>query len=178
MQCFDNNDKFTTDNSNQQTIEMDDAQEEDAVHRGVVNGIARLTHPQYHEERRKLIVRGWPNGFIDRQSLNHLVRFLDNFGAHEVVRITGLILDHPSLVRDPSPDVGLNVLTDDFARSDTTLTNVTLNSCNFGRQQEASQLLAAFHTNRTVIDFIDCVANLAWTFSLRHFAKHASVAKA
>jgi Leucine Rich repeat len=53
----------------------------------------------------------------------------------------------------PHPSDGsLNVLRDFFARSDTTLTKVTLHQCNFGSQQDAEQLLAAFHTNRTVVD--------------------------
>jgi Leucine Rich repeat len=67
--------------------------------------------------------------------------------------ITKLNLYDVKLVSDPSPDGGLNVLKDFFGRSDTTLTNVTLvYCCNFGSQEDASQLLAAFHTNRTVTD--------------------------
>jgi hypothetical protein len=55
------------------------------------------------------------------------------------------------LIYDPSPDGGVNVLRDFFARSDTTLTKVTFSDCAF-RHPDALQLLAAFHTNRTVTD--------------------------
>jgi Leucine Rich repeat len=46
----------------------------------------------------------------------------------------------------------LNVLKDFFGRSDTTLTKVTLDECAFGTTEDTSQLLAAFHTNRTISD--------------------------
>jgi Leucine Rich repeat len=51
------------------------------------------------------------------------------------------------------PDGGLDILRDFFARSDTTLTKVTLiEGRMFGPAEETSQILAAFHTNRTVTD--------------------------
>jgi Leucine Rich repeat len=103
---------------------------------------------------------------VDRQSLQHLIDFLDNNnnnradGEHEddspeggaIVTITELKLHNIRLV-EPS-DGGLNVLKDFFSRSNTTplLTKVTLEWCSFGSQDDASQLLAAFHTNRTVTD--------------------------
>jgi hypothetical protein len=46
-------------------------------------------------------------------------------------------------------------------KSDATLTKVTLEYCNFGNQQGAELLLAAFHTNRSVTDLVMLsVANL------------------
>jgi Leucine Rich repeat len=78
--------------------------------------------------------------------------FLGNsFGGshHEV--ITELELVQFKLSSKPS-DGGLNVLTDFFARSDTSLTKVTLGWCDVGSRRDASQLLAAFHSNRTVTD--------------------------
>jgi hypothetical protein len=49
-------------------------------------------------------------------------------------------------------DGRLEVLCTFFSRSDTTLTKVTLSSCDFGTAQDSSQLLAAFESNRTVTD--------------------------
>jgi hypothetical protein len=72
-------------------------------------------------------------------------------GRQEVV-ITELQLQGMELACSPS-DGGLNVLTDFFARSDTTLTKVRFWDCyNVGSQQDASQLIAAFATNRTITD--------------------------
>jgi hypothetical protein len=44
-------------------------------------------------------------------------------------------------------DGGLDVLRTFFSRSDTTLTKVFRSHCDFGSQEDASQLLAAFQTN-------------------------------
>jgi hypothetical protein len=56
-------------------------------------------------------------------------------------------------VRKPNPsDDGFGAVRDLFARSDTTLTTISLWECNFDTAQNQSQLLAAFHTNRTVTD--------------------------
>jgi Leucine Rich repeat len=129
-------------------------QQQQPLHSAVVNGIARLADPRYsEEERRELYVapvffESNPN--VDRRSLHHLVDFLDNVDSHEVV-ITELRFYRVKLVSDPS-DGGVVVLRDFFARSDTTLTTVTLDRCDFGSQQDAEQLLAAFHTNRTITD--------------------------
>jgi Leucine Rich repeat len=46
----------------------------------------------------------------------------------------------------------LNVLSAFFARSDSTLTDVLLDECDFGRQEVACLVLEAFHTNRTITD--------------------------
>jgi hypothetical protein len=95
-------------------------------------------------------------GAIDRRSWEHLISFLDNSNiggdGHEAARIvvTELELNGVELISDPVPDGGLNVLKDFFARSDTMVTKVTIEQCNLGTTEEASQLLAAFHTNRTV----------------------------
>ena len=67
------------------------------------------------------------------------------------VAITDVVLANVGLSSHPS-DGSLNVLRDFFARSDTTLAKVSLHQCNFGSQQDAEQLLAAIHTNRTVFD--------------------------
>ena len=88
----------------------------------------------------------WKHSFrVDQQSLQHLADFIDKHADSHKVEITELCLSNIELISDPS-DGGLDVLT----ASDTPLTKVTLNGCNFGNQQDASQLLAAFHTNRTV----------------------------
>lgn len=68
--------------------------------------------------------------------------------------MTEISLVHVPLVSEPS-DGGLNVLRDLFARSDTTLTTVTLHHCYFGSQEDASHLLAAilsFQHNRHGLD--------------------------
>jgi hypothetical protein len=128
-------------------------QQQQPLHSAVVNGIARLADPRYsEEERRELYVapvffESNPN--VDRRSLHHLVDFLDNVDSHEVV-ITELRFYRVNLVSDPS-DGGVVELRDYFfARNDTTLTKVTLHNSGFGSQQDTSQLLAGFHTNRTI----------------------------
>jgi hypothetical protein len=63
-----------------------------------------------------------------------------------------LDLYHVELPDDPS-DGGVNVLCSLFARSDTTLTKVTLDfNCTFGNEEETLQLYMAFQTNATVTD--------------------------
>jgi hypothetical protein len=128
------------------TMEMEQQQQQ--LHRGVFEGIARLTDPRHRDKRHKV---GISASRLDRRSLEHLVNFLDDIDSHEVV-ITELELFCVHL-SEPS-DGGLDVLRAFFSRSDTTmLTKVTLWDCNFGNQEDASQLLAAFETNRTVTDF-------------------------
>jgi hypothetical protein len=108
-------------------------------------------------------VDGYDDPPVDRQSLQHLVDFLDNVDSHKFVVIAELHLYHVLLFSDPS-DVGLNVLTDFIGRSDTTLTRVVLWRCNFGSQEDASKLLPAFHTNRTITDLtIHQIRNLEGT---------------
>jgi Leucine Rich repeat len=132
-------------------------QQQQPLHVAVVDGIARLSDPLYRAERQKVYVEELEIGRpVDRRSLQHLVDFLvndvdDTTPRREAV-ITELFLDNVTLVSEPSPDGGLNVLKDLFARSDTTLTltKVTLRHCDFGSQQNTEQLLAAFHTNRTI----------------------------
>jgi Leucine Rich repeat len=95
---------------------------------------------------------------VDRRSLQHLVDFMDNSDSREVA-ITELWFFCVRL-SEPS-DGGLDVLRTFFSRSDTTLTKVCLYYCNFGSAQDASQLLAAFETNRTVTDLtIHQIGNL------------------
>jgi hypothetical protein len=147
------------------------------IHQEVLNGIARLTDPNRSEEdKHKLSIYGG-DGF-DRHSWQHVVDFLDNGdGSHEVI-ITELELDY---VEPPdAPDGGLEVLRTFFARSDTTLTKVTLYGCNFGQAEDALELLAALQTNRTVSDDHSknpqpkgcCTRRLLFWFD----AKHAAVA--
>jgi hypothetical protein len=89
---------------------------------------------------------------IDRHSWQHVVDFLDNVdGSHEVF-ITEMVLHYCRLVSNPS-DGGWEVLRTFFARSDTILTKVTLDYCDFGTlENDFLELLAAFQTNRTVSD--------------------------
>jgi Leucine Rich repeat len=116
---------------------------------------------------------------LDRRSLQHLVDFiLDNSHHHhhhhhhragnaaaaqdeeeeeeeeeEVIIVTELELANVRLVSDPSPDGGVNVLKDFFARaSDTTVTKIKFWSCDFGSVEDTLQLLAGLHSNRTVTD--------------------------
>jgi hypothetical protein len=105
-----------------------------------------------------LVVMGdfkdFPN--FDRPSLECLVSVLDNYGRdedskdEEGITITELVLANVHL-KEPS-DGGVNVFKAFFTRSDTTLTKVTLQWSDFGSQQDTSQLIAAFETNRTVTD--------------------------
>jgi Leucine Rich repeat len=130
-------------------MELDESQQ---LHGGVLNAIARLTDRHHRKERHTLMLSEAEVGTygpVDRYSLQHLVTFLDNGDSHEV---TELVLEGVELVSDPSPDGGLDVLRNFFARSDTTLTKVTLSCCHFGSQEDTSQLLAAFQTNRSVLD--------------------------
>jgi Ran GTPase-activating protein (RanGAP) involved in mRNA processing and transport len=115
------------------------------------------------KDRHKLLVINGliPSPCIDRSRLQHLVDFLDerDLSHEEGVAITELVLD--SLQLSHPSDGGLNVLTVFFARSDTTLTTVSLRYCDVGSQEDASQLLVAFHTNRTVTDLtIQKIRNL------------------
>jgi hypothetical protein len=76
---------------------------------------------------------------------------------------TELQLDHFTLISEPAPDGGLNVLRDFFARSDNTmtLTSISLDVCDFGSAEDAWHLFSAFHTNRTVAEmYIGPIANL------------------
>jgi hypothetical protein len=117
------------------------------IHSAVLNGIACLEDPRFRKERHKLIVRrsyvpAWcylPP--IDQQSLQHLVAFLENGDSHEVI-ITELELNNVDLVFDPSPDGGLNVLRDLFARSDATLKKSTIGV--LLAQQEPRRCLSSF----------------------------------
>jgi Leucine Rich repeat len=129
-------------------------QQQALIHGSVLAGIARLDDPRYRDERHKLRVNGYCNGkHIDRRSLQHLVDFLDNRRDSQFAAITELTLDLIILGSDPSPDGGWSVLRDFFGRRDAaTLTKVTLDGCDFGTTENASQLFAAFHTNRTVTD--------------------------
>jgi hypothetical protein len=114
----------------------------------VVECIARLSPPPYCIYRgvtRRLFVDGDNMPPIDRRSLQHLVDFLDKVRVDgdssdpdDVVRITELELHHVRLM-DPS-DGGLDLLCTFFARSDTTITKVTLQRCKFGSQQDTSRL--------------------------------------
>jgi hypothetical protein len=127
-----------------------------------------------------LKICGYRNSPIDLRSLQHLVDFIDNSDSREAA-ITGLRLLNVRL-SEPS-DGGLDVLRGFFARSDTTLEKVKLEYCHFGNQEDASQLLAAFETNRTVTGLtIRQIRNLEgtrpWKFSLWFAAKHAAVATA
>jgi Ran GTPase-activating protein (RanGAP) involved in mRNA processing and transport len=125
-------------------------QQHRTIHNVILNGIARLSDPQYREERHKLkIIGDFPRPRIDRHSWQHLVDFLDDRrGSHDEVAITELELGCIQL-SEPF-DGGLNVLRAFFARSDTTLTKVTLDCW---LPQDASRLLLeAFHTNRTITD--------------------------
>jgi hypothetical protein len=60
--------------------EQQQQQQQQPLHRGVVDGIARLTDPGYREERHILVVIGYHDGRapVNRQSLQHLVDFLDD----------------------------------------------------------------------------------------------------
>jgi Ran GTPase-activating protein (RanGAP) involved in mRNA processing and transport len=131
---------------------MEEQQQQQPLHRGVVSGIARLADPRWREQRHKLFIDGDPAP-MDRRSLQHLVDFLDGRrdSHHEdIIAITELELAGIRLI-EPS-DGGVNVLEDFFARSDTTLTKLVLRDCNFGTTEDALQVLAAIHTNGTVID--------------------------
>jgi Ran GTPase-activating protein (RanGAP) involved in mRNA processing and transport len=141
------------------------------IHRGVLDGIARLANPIHRRQRHMLIVTGHN---LDRRSLQHLVDFLEknknnnnnnNNGQNgddsheEAIVITELPLLDIAL-SEPS-DGGLIVLRDFFSRSDTALTKVTLSWSYFGTAEEASHLIAAFQTNRTVTDLtIRQISNL------------------
>jgi Leucine Rich repeat len=128
------------------------------LHSAVVEGIARLVDPRLRDERHKLYVKGYEKPPIDRRSLEHLVDFFDNnnvvVDAHQEVKvITVLDISNVRLV-EPS-DGGLNVLKDFFARSDTALTKVALECCNFGTsaaEAASQQLLSSFQTNRIITD--------------------------
>jgi hypothetical protein len=88
---------------------------------------------------------------VNRQSVQYFVDFLsreEEPTARHVV--TELELSDFSLLQ-PS-DGGMNVLCD-FLANQMTLTTVKItHRCNFGTTEEASRLLAAFQTNRTVTD--------------------------
>jgi Leucine Rich repeat len=145
-----------------------DEEQEQQLNRGVIAGISRLADPLYREERHKMFVYryGLYNNEVDRRSVQHLVGFLDaqprarddddddannNDDDDEPVVITELELQNVRILSEPS-DGGLDVLRDFFSRSDTSLTKVTMDRCDFGSAQETSRLLAAFHSNRTVTD--------------------------
>jgi hypothetical protein len=123
--------------------------EQHHLHGGVLGGIARLADPCHRKKRQhnKLVVYGCGRA-VDRQSVDHLVNFLG--GNNDAIVVTELELRDFRL-SEPS-DGGVDVLRTFFARSETTLTKVTLYRCGFGSAVAASQLLAAFERNRTVSD--------------------------
>jgi hypothetical protein len=129
-------------------------QQQQPLHRAFLSVIERLSDPRCsREERQNLRVYSYNKPPIDRGSWQHLVDFVENrHGYGEQVMITELELLCVKLITDPS-DGGLTGLREFFAKSHkTTLTKVTLNECEFGTEQDASQLFASFHTNRTVVD--------------------------
>jgi hypothetical protein len=66
-------------------------QRQQPLHRAIVDCIARLEDARYREERHRLVVNGGHKQTINRQSLQHLVDFLDNPDSHEVA-ITDVVL--------------------------------------------------------------------------------------
>jgi Leucine Rich repeat len=117
------------------------------IHRGVLNGIARLTAlPYYHKRRLSLLVCGYREPVFDRPSLEYLVNFLDH-RDDDSLEVTGIMLQYVHCLKS---DGGLNVLSDFFARSDTRLTNATLWECDFGSREDVAQLLSPFYTNKTI----------------------------
>jgi hypothetical protein len=133
-------------------MEEQQHQQQQPLHRGVLEGIAWLADPRYpRQERHKLVVYGYDEPPVDRHSLQHLVDFLNNVDSHTEVARTELKLVHVQLVSDPSGG-GLNVLRDFFARSDTRLTEITLKSSSLCSREDVSGLFAAVHANRTVTD--------------------------
>jgi Leucine Rich repeat len=141
-------------------MEQQQQQQQPHIHRAVLDGIYRLEDPfhrlHFQTRHRLCIIIGY-EGPMDRQSLQHLVDYLDNHDTYEGT-ITELWLDGIQL---PEPsDGGLKVLRTFFARSDTTLTKVTLRCVRFSKE-DASRLLAAFHTNRAVTELsIHSIRNL------------------
>jgi hypothetical protein len=97
-------------NKRREIIQDQEQQQQQAgttIHRPVLRAIERLADPRHSKERDFGLAK---NGEMDRGSLEYLVHFLDNHrdNFHEVLR-------------------GF------FSRSDTTLTKVTLNGCDFWR---------------------------------------------
>jgi hypothetical protein len=137
-------------------MEMEEEQQQQQwLHLAVLYGMARLVDPRYRDERHKLVVNGYEQPPMDRHSLEHLVNH-HHRESHEEVTITELELIRciDMVSARTAPDGGLGVLRTFFARSDTTLTSVSLSFCIFGGEEDASQLLSAFQTNRTVTDFL------------------------
>jgi Leucine Rich repeat len=120
--------------------------EQGNIHPRILDGIRLFQERKQQQKSQQQWLSKFTAYNVDRQSVQCLV----DFQSGDTHDIAGLELHFFSLAQ-PS-DGGLNVLCDFFARSDTTLTKVSLQHCDFGSQQDASQLLAAFETNTTVTD--------------------------
>jgi hypothetical protein len=108
---------------------------------------------------------------VDRRSWEYLVTYLEDIRLNPPPvhgeQVAGMIATELELagirLPNPSDDGSLQVLCEYFSRRShtTLLTKVTLHACNFGNTEDASQLLTAFQTNRTVTDLtIDSIRNV------------------
>jgi hypothetical protein len=136
--------------------EQQQQQQQPRIHPAVLTSIACLRLWSHCMERHRLYVEGFYNGVtsacMDRHSLQYLVNFLENHHRHEEVVISELKLHLIKLISDPSPDGGLDVLRNFFARSNMTLTKIIFDHCRFGEEAVALQFLSALYTNQTVTD--------------------------
>jgi Leucine Rich repeat len=122
------------------------------VHRRILDPIRRLLRQiqdddddenSDEEHTNRLIIRDAT--FVDRQSLQYLVDFLqDDESTHDVTELELLFFSFPL-------HGGLNVLCDFFANQ-TTLIAIRMEHCDFGSIHENLQLFAAMQRNRFVID--------------------------
>jgi hypothetical protein len=145
-------------------IAMEQQQEgSTSINRGILESVRRLLlraldgdareqqqerEQQQQQQHRCDLRLDFTDERVNRQSVQYLVDFLSGEDAHEV---TELVFGGFLLVQHPS-DGGLHVLCN-FLANNTTMTKVTLSwNCDFGTAEEASQLLAALQTNRSVTD--------------------------
>jgi hypothetical protein len=137
-------------------------QQQPRIHLAVLNCIAVCKLQSHHMKRHGLYVEGHYDP-MDRCSLQYLDDFLKNHHCcyHEEVMIMELKLLVIKLISVPSPDGRLDVLRNFFARTNTMLTKIIFDHCRFGEEEDASQLLSAIHTNRTITDIsIHIINNL------------------
>jgi hypothetical protein len=120
------------------------------IHHGILAAIQSVVSRD-RDKRHTLDVYCMGNDYMNRKSTRYLVRFLNGRNKRALrVAIKKLSLYRFRL--DSPSDGTLAVLCAYFSRSHTSITNVNLTGCAFGTDEEESQLLAAFHTNRTVTD--------------------------
>jgi Leucine Rich repeat len=131
-------------------------QEEPSIHAGIRSSIhyfkdTESSHRGSVEDRGKMSIDDscLYNSQVDRQSLVHLLKFLNDQNQHHSTHPIKE-LDIVQLEVRRRPDGGSLILQRIFERYDPFLTKIRLSGCFFGDLQTTLQVLSGFHSNKTV----------------------------